>query len=192
MKEEQVISELKRLKTVLPPQAVLNEMKHSIYRKVGAEQKKPLQSTFMFALPVLAFVLLLVIFISSLFLTNQLETAILYSKMSFASNQYQKARIAFADITNRFHVTEPLRGNPYEFSHSLAIANTELSNLKLKGEKGKYTEQECRQIYHEYLSYLKKEEKNIPVNNSTYSSVRSQISTYEEQAEKKLHMYKSV
>ncbi len=193
MKEQEIINKLTLLKTVRPSQAVITDMKHDIYQKVGIGNKKNTFSNVTIALYGFAFVVLLTVFLSVvLLLPNPIHTVILYSKLSFASNQYQKVRIVFADTTNRFKVNKQLQQQPQEFSRSLALVNREMSELKLKGEKGKYTEQECRRIYHEYLSYLEKEEKSIPLTNRSFASVKSQINIYEEESEKKLNMYKSL
>lgn len=203
MKEKQVINKLRLLKTIQPTHRVLNDMKEGVYQQVGVKNK--IESTFglrefLGNISVLikeykvasysfVFALLLIIFlsVSSAFLPNQVHSIVLYGRLAFASNQYQRASIALADATSRFGANG---GSVTELSQSLALANTQLDNLKLKGEKGKYTAQQCHQIYQEYLSYLEREEKNVSTrNNSSLANVKFQINTYEELAEKKLHMY---
>jgi len=205
MKEEQVISKLTSLKAINPSQVTLRDIKQGVFQQVKNETNP--QSLFYtreafgtiahfiqlhkLAFYGLALVIVFVLISISFIIPNQFHTVILYSKLAFAPNQYQKSRIALQDVTSRFGNNKQTEQNTQELLQSLALANTELSNLKLKGVKGEYTQQECHKLYQEYLNYLIKEEKNIPAKDSTFSSVKSQINSYQEQAEKKLHMYSS-
>lgn len=209
MKEQEVINKLKLLKTIQPNQRVLKDIKQNVYQQVYAENKIKTTSGFQELFGYIsnfiksytvvsygfAFTALLIIFlsVSSVLLPDQFHTAIVNGRIALASSHYQKARIALTDTKSRFEKNKTIETNTQEFSHSLALTNTQLNNLHLKGEKGKYSAQQCRQIYLEYLNFLKKEEKNINAkNNPSYSHLKSQINTYKEQAEKKLHMYNSL
>lgn len=205
MKDQQAIKKLQLLKTMQPAKHTLNSIKEGVYYQVQSENKAQTNlgiqdrfsniSTFLKTYGVAyyagAIAFLLVIFLSAsvLLFPNQTHTALLYGKLALAQNQYEKARIALNDTKTKFADNKTTQVNTNELVYSLALTNTQLNALRLKGEKGKYTAEECHNIYQEYLSYLENKEKNMQSNNSM---LKSQINSYEEQAEKKLHMYKSL
>lgn len=204
MKEEQLILKIKLLKRMQPSRTVFNEIKHDVYQQVQAENQRttfPIHGLFedIFTLRRLynsafysvAFALFLIVFlsISYTFFPNQLHNSILYGRLAVAPNQYEKAHIALEDTKNRFANDKIVHADTNELAYSLALTNSELNGLKLKGENGQYTASECHQIYQEYFTYLQSKEKVIP---STNTMLKSKINSYEEQAEKKLHMYKSL
>lgn len=207
MKEKQAVNKLKMLKTIQPTRAVLNGIKLGIYQQIKAENtnkaygfQELLDNIFIFVKSYgtvsysLAFVLLLIILlsVSSVLFSTKFQNIVLYSKLAFASNQYQKAQIAFVDTTGRFKEGKPIDHKALELSQSLALTNAQLNSLELKGEKGRYSAQQCHEIYQKYLNYLENEEKDLSTKNSSFAKVKFQINSYEEQAEKKLHMYNSL
>lgn len=207
MKEQQVINKLRLLKTMQPAKPVLKDIKQSVYQQMKVEYKTQtfgiqerfdsifvLIKSYNVAFYSVSVALLLILFLSasSVFFSNQVHNIILDSKLAVASNQYQRASIALADTTSRFGENMPVEQHTQELSQSLALTNAELNSLKLKGEKGQYTAQECHQIYQTYLNYLEKKEKSVFANNPPLLLVKSQMDMYEEQAEQKLNMYKSL
>lgn len=204
MKDQQAIKKLQLLKTMQPSKKALKGIKEGVYHQIQPETKmrtffsthdrfrSPASLQFYrvaFYAGAFAFLLIMFLFASTIFFPNQIHNAFLYGRLAFASNQYQKAQIALTDTKSRFADNKSAQENINELAYSLTVTNTQLTELKLKGEKGKYTAQECHQIYQEYLIYLESKEKVISSHNST---LKSQINSYEEQAERKLHMYNSL
>lgn len=205
MNEKQVIKKLILLKNIQPTQPVLENMKKNIYLQVQIKSKVDVNTLGKFSISINSLLklykpisygitfTLLVLFLSmfSVFPPNKLHDIILYTRLTLAPNQYEKASIALADTTDRFGSgTAVETDNTKDASRSIALANSELSNLKLKGENGKYTAKQCHQIYQEYLRYLEKENQNISTEKKqSLTMFKLQLSTYEELAEKKLHMY---
>jgi hypothetical protein len=63
----------------------------------------------------------------------------------------------------------------------------------LKGKNGKYIALQCHRLYQKYFNYLEKENATMPKENKqSFSLLKSQIKTFEEQAERKLHMYSNL
>lgn len=190
MNRKQVIKQIKLLKTLQPTQSVLDDMKEIVFQEVGVAHKDSfrfnLQSYRVTAYGI-AVAVFLIIFLSIFsIIPNQVHSIMMYGKLTFASNQYEKATLALADTIGRFGNKSIKVNNVQALSQSLALTNTELSDLKLKGEKGKYTAQECHAVYQQYLNYLQKEYIATP---QSFSTLKSQIFVYQEQAEQKLHMY---
>src|SRR6185312_9372220 len=190
-------------------ESVLHRVKKNVYQQVLGEDREKTKfglqnlldnvsrfiKQYTIASYGIAFALLLAIFFSTFsnLLPTETHTAILATKLAFAPNQYERARIALTDTTSRFANTQTVEEHIPSASQSFALTNNELAKLELKGEKGKYTTQECHQIYQKYLMYLEQENKNISQkNNPPLANLKSQISAYEELAEKKLHKYNSL
>lgn len=205
MKDQQAIKKIQLLKTLHPTKNTLRKIRESVYYQVQSEHKTQaslsIQERFStiaalikssgvtFYAGMIAFLFIISLSAFVLVFPNQTHTAFLYGRLVFAPNQYEKAHIALEDTKSRFANNNTAQSNANELVYSLTFTNTQLDELKLKGENGKYTAQECHQIYQEYLTYLESTEKSISSNNST---LKSQINAYEEQAEKKLHMYNSL
>jgi len=205
MRDQETINKLQLLKKIHPTKHALLSIKKGVYQQVKSENRT--QSHFRldgqmsnisylihsykvaFFASVIAFLFIVFLSASMILLPNQIHNAILYGRIALAQNQYEKAQVALDDTRNRFTNNKSVLTNTNELAFSLNMTNTELNKLKLKGEKGKYTAQQCHQIYKEYLSNLETNEKSIPSNNTT---LKSKINVYEEQAETKLHMYPSL
>jgi len=207
MNEKEIIEKLRLLKSIQPEQHVLSDIKKGVYRRVGVEYKvknifetnirkfitditQLLKAYRYISFGAMAILLLAIFsFMAFAFLPDQIHTIVRNTKVALASNRYEKASIALADIIDTYGKQRTAKkSNLNNFSQELAFTNTEMANLKLKGEQGKYTAKQCHDLYKQYLSYLKKEEKNQKTNTMS-SQVQSQITRYEEQAEQKLHMY---
>lgn len=205
MNEKIIIKKITLLKLIQPQQSVLKDIKNGVYKSVGIAKKENNQSfgeiftnislliksyRYLSLGVTFAFLLLLFSFVTSAFLPDQIHKIILYTKVALAPNRYEKARLALADITYTYKTNTILeKNNLTTLSQELAFTNAEMSNLKLKGEKGKYTKIQCHELYQQYLTYLKEENIAIPTAQQPFSSIKSQIITYREQAEQKLNMY---
>lgn len=78
-------------------------------------------------------------------------------------------------------------------SHSLALANTEMTGLKLIGEKGKYTMKDCLSLYSIYHNSLETMKNTVSTQDNSSpeeEKLLSEIKQYEKQSEQKLSKYK--
>lgn len=215
MKQEDLIKQLKLLKSVQPDSHTLMSIEGEIYSQLEIDKKNshwdrmkyfsdnvfliksnPFTSYGMVA----ALFVIVFLSISTGFLPNAMNNTLLYAKIATAPNQYEKAKIAFSYTQTQ---TETLNNNnnkinPHklvEISRTITLANTELSALKLVGEKGKYTSQQCQQLYKEYSQYLERLNRLISkksIDNGDEKSIellKAQIAGYEKQSELKLKIY---
>ena len=185
MNEKQIIKKLTLLQNVQPNKTLFTNMKNNVYQQVSPKRK--LQSKLLRFFPAqylsFAFVLIFILGVAYLMQPGSLHTIVLDTKLTFAANQYERANTVFSDTKSIS------KGDSGKFAYAIARTNTEMSELKLKGEKGKYTEQQCLMLYRQYLSFLDNEATIISTTGQQSSQVKSQINAYREQAEKKLHMY---
>lgn len=211
MKEDKFTQKLKTLKKLEPNSKMLASIKDTVYLSVQNEKKetvlekceeffkhifiilktKPLVS---YAFVVGIFLIAFIVYNSG-FLFNNLHKIELYAEVETAPNQYLKARIALADTQSSYSIDTITDGNATNLSQSIAFSNTQLSQLKLKGEKGKYTMQECRALYSQYIQYLQTLQNKLAFQNENKQSVsklKTQIISYTEQAEIKVHRYKQL
>lgn len=216
MKQEDLTKQLKLLKSIQPDYHTLLSIERDVYSQLKTDKRYSLwermkcfpDNAFLlfkanpFASTSIAFTFLIIVFLSISigFLPNEINKTMLYAKIATAPNQYEKAKIAFSYTQVQ---TDALNKNDNkldtyklkEVSRTIALANTELSGLKLIGEKGKYTSQQCQQLYKEYSRYLEKLDSLLSkqaLNNEDQKSVmdlRMQIAVYEKQSEQKLRFY---
>jgi len=209
MNQDKVIKKLQLLKSIQPQHNVLNTIKKDVYMQIYISSNNnknilnayyfysifsrlKLQQDLSYRVAILV-IFLIFIFTFSPFLQNKIHTISTYSRIAFTQNQYKKANIALADSQYIYADSKAINyDTSKDILQSLSLTNKELSLLKLKGEKGKYTAQQCHALYQNYLLYLEKMISNISGNQKSTLVLKSQILSYEEQAEKKLHMYRDL
>jgi hypothetical protein len=132
----------------------------------------------------------IILLLHSITLQNSIHSLVLDTRLAFASDQYQKATLALSDTTSRYGSKQKVvKSDIANMSYALALTNTQMSQLKLKGEDGKYTAKQCHALYQQYLAYLQKEDRFTP---QSFSNLKFQIKAYKEQAEIKLNMYRNL
>ncbi len=216
MKQEDVIRQLNLLKLIKPGSHTLKTIERDVYSQLKINENssiwervtcfsKNVYLTFKsnpFPSYTIATVLLIIVFlsISTGFLPNEINKTLLYAKIAVAPNQYEKAKIAFSYTQAQ---TDMLDKNSSkidtykltEVSRTIALANTQLSGLKLMGEKGKYTTQQCQELYKEYSQHLEKLDSLLSktsIDNGDKKSIeflKAQIAGYEKESEQKLKGY---
>ena len=197
MNDKQVIKKLIILKSIEPDDETLRLIRKRISPPVSIISfdftkwfiKKPLISVFALASVV-------IIFTATVFLfSNFLDKTILYAKITFASNHYEKAKIALSNVQNQvdsFQKNLPNNTKIKELSSSLALANQEMSGLQLIGEKGKYTSYQCEELYESYHKDLQTIEDTIDqTNNNQGKALISQAKQYDKEAAMKLEKYRN-
>lgn len=198
MKDEYVIRKLKLLKKVEPGSGVILAVEKNVYSKIEPETGLPFPQKYnpfvFYGLAAFAFAILL-LFATGI-LPNRFDEAALYSRVALARNQYVKANLALSnakDKINRLISNKKIDKNKTsDISRTLAFAQGELSGLKLMGEKGKYTSEECKKLYGEYHLYLEKLKtyfKETNSNGEEISVLESQIDKYEKESGQKLKLY---
>lgn len=200
MNDKQVKLKLHVLKSIKPETNTLHEIHGKVFSNIpqNVHRNRAKWLHLPFFIPVVSSIALaIMIFI----LGGFFSTIVLYTKIAMTPDQHEKAQIAFAyaqeTLSEQEKNSNKVNNNTYEtLSQSVEIANAQMSQLKLKGEKGKYTQHQCLTLYHEYYKYLQqlKRYTSSKATNSnslqTRNALLSEINTFDEQAEIKLHMYK--
>lgn len=204
MNERQISKKLTYLRSVHPNQQILTKIRQEVAREIDGKdvgllslfwqffaKKKPVRS-YRFSPLAITLAIFVVFFLFGLLtiMSGQVNTMVLYGKLAAATNQYQRAQIAFTNMENTHNPDQLIeKDRVKELSYSLALANTEMAKLRLKGEPGKYTARQCRNLYRQYLNYLDELSAKVPLNDL---DLASQVHDYSEQAEQKLDMYRKL
>lgn len=216
MKQADLILKLKSLKSIQPDYDVLKTIEKDVYSRFETNESnfilrriKAFSSnvfltfkTNPFASYGIAAALLIVVFlsVSTGFLPNEINKTLLYAKIATAPNQYVKASLALSYAQTKLDAVN-LKRNIHnqngikDISKSIALANIELSELKLMGDHGKYTSTQCKQLYRNYQTSLENLDHYITTSSlnredkESMASLKIQISNYEKQAEQKLNLY---
>jgi len=199
MKKKQAIKKLQLLQLVQPDNVTLRAIHKTVLSEIPVQEQFSIREWLSIS-PVIQLVAFgaVVIFLSVLtrFMPDAFEKALVYSKIAAASNQYEKAKIAFAYVNDQF---SSMKNNSFDsskmesVSQALTLANTQMSGLKLVGEKGKYTSQQCLELYEAYHTDLKNMDRLISSKASQSAQkgiLASEVEKYDQQSEKKLHNYK--
>lgn len=216
MKQASIIKKLRSLKLIQPDSETLRATEKNVYFRIKTnqsssiwEQVRSLSSSAFnifkanpfgsYSLTV-ALLVIIVISISSGFLPNKINKTLLYAKIATAPNQYVRARIALSNAQDKINTVNVASNKISEnkikdISQSIALANTELSELKLMGEKGKYTSEQCKELYRNYHNSLENLDHYITTSSlgrgdeQSKAFLKTQISNYEKEAEQKLKLY---
>lgn len=216
MKQADLILKLKSLKSIQPDSNILKTIEKDVYSHLETNESnfvlrriKSFSSNIFltfktnpFASYGVAAALLLVVFlsVSTGFLPNEINKTLLYAKIATAPNQYVKASLALAYAQTKINTVNLKRNKPNEngikdISRSIALANIELSELKLMGEKGKYSSVQCKDLYRNYQTSLENLDHYIATSSTNIEDkesialLKTQIFNYEKQAEQKLNLY---
>ena len=198
MRDKQIIEKIQLLRSIKPDEETIRLIhKQSTAQLFGEKRYGIRKWSITSAIPYVALLVILLFFFSvSVLLPNSIHTSIISARIALAPNHYEKAKIAVAHAESEFasFSQQPNDANKLsDFSQALAIANTQMTNLKLKGEKGKYTMQDCLSLYTTYYTSLESMKQTLisQTNSSNKNkSLYKQINQYDQQAEKKLHLYK--
>ncbi len=197
------------IKAVQPSEHSLEVMKRDVFYRIQTDKRQPsffnvlqLRSAFLYGTFALA-VFLLVLTNSINPLSSVVEKTYLITQITLAQSKYQKATIALSFAQEKITVVKNSNGQLSasqidDMSQATNLANTQLANLNLIGEKGKYTGTQCQQLYKKYYSYLEEAKNTValktanPVDNVSKTSTQlfnTQLEEYEQQAKVKLSHY---
>ncbi len=199
MKEKQVIDKLQLLQSVQPDTQALQLIQERVCSQIFPKKhftfRNWLAVTPINPLVAVATVVLILLVVIGFFPQIYVK-AFVTTRIAFAPSQYEKAKIAFAYADEQFYSLKKnsfTNSNVKSFSGSLTLANNEMIRLKLKGEKGKYTKEQCLNLYsayHSSLEIMKKEVDSKFDSSKDKPLLLAEIKQYNEQSEKKLRKYK--
>lgn len=195
MNEKNLIKKLSPLKEVTPSSQRIRQIKDKIYHEIDGERKRTSSFTLYDKYEHLrpsyygVFIVLLLIIGTYIFYSPYMQTNIqplIYStRIALADNHYQKTKLAFEEAQMQFNSNESYQ----EVMATTGTTNQYISDLHLQGEKGKYTAQQCKKLYQEYMQYLyvlknRLEQQKQP-------NYEAQVSQYQEQAKARIAYYKT-
>lgn len=194
MNDKTIKKKIALLRSMEPDRNTVRSIHEQVFPRSYREKQKWLPLPVLVPLVAITGVIVLVVFAVSVFIPRFFDQTITYAKIAIAPDQYEKAQIAFAYEISQISAMQ--KKTPHDIdisslSQSLALANEEMNGLTLKGEKGKYTAQQCLELYTAYYDSLGRVKKELMRgDNAQKKSLLFQINQYDEQAEKKLHKYK--
>lgn len=198
MKEKKLIEELQLLQSVQPDSYTLRVIKKKVDMEVLGNNNFSIRKWFSFT-PLTTFIaiaaVIFFIIVVTRFLPDTIENDFIVAKIVLASNQYERAKIAVVNVDNQFVVLQQKNFDKRKvilLSQSLALANNQMSGLKLIGEKGKYTSSDCLSLYAKYHKSLETMKNSISSqqNFPEDTQLLAKIKQYDDQSEKKLHEYR--
>lgn len=204
MKKTDLIKQLKLLHQIDPSDRVMGEIGKKIELKIKdvrleiPKKENNMPETLINSLKtnkswvfVLAFTVIIIIFAGSGPFSDLSKSIVLSTRIAIAPNQYEKTRIAIEYVKKQQYDSSQIE----KFSNTLAMADTQLSQLKLMGEKGKYTTKQCKTEYLEFYNYLENTKKYISTvtvekeDEKAVTQLKSQMNQYQNRADSKLKLY---
>lgn len=110
------------------------------------------------------------------------------SRIAFTGNHYLKTKLVFEEATQNFRASHDTASVQQVIAET-AETNYYISRLHLAGEKGKYTKEQCEQLYTEYVAFLGMLRSRLAQSN--LSGYEAQILYYQQQAGIRMSYYKS-
>jgi hypothetical protein len=195
MNEKNLIKKLSPLKEVTPSSQRIRRMKDKIYHEIDGERKRTssftLYDTYLYLRHQqygVFIVLALIIGVGIFYLPytqNSIQPLIYSTRIALADNHYQKTKLAFEEAQMQFNSNESYQ----EVMATTGTTNQYISDLHLQGEKGKYTAQQCKKLYQEYMQYLSVLKNRLEQQGQP--NYEAQISQYQEQAKSRFAYYKT-
>jgi hypothetical protein len=218
MKEDQLINQLKYFKKLEPRPGEMISMENRILNDIGREEVTRVSGfskafsrlrEFFRVYPVsYGFTLAFAVFVIVTFTTispfrNTIKFAWVSTRIVLASNIYQKASLAFAYSQNQLGDL-PVAPNHdtvskiKDLADSANVANSYLAGLHLVGEPGKYTNDQCLELYRKYVIFLEKFQANVlndmknskdNTSKSELQNIYNRITLFDKQADLRLKSY---
>lgn len=191
MNEQKTIRQLKLLKKVKARKSVIED----IYRDISfiTKTKKPTDSQKIFYsdryILITSIILLILAAVISQPLTYFFKKSEAITRITLSSNRLTKSSIALS------YAISNSNGNAQELSDTIFIVDSQMSSLKLMGEPGKYTTDQCKDLYRTYDAYLNTLEYQIKNSKNKLTSkdkekLLNQIDKYEKETDFKLNLYR--
>lgn len=219
MNDDEVSNKIKQLRKLEPSQEMLSVLREDIYSRIKSQRSSSFldltrvfsifntflspRPIFLYGATVLILLLVTVAALNMSFLLRQYRMAAVETQIAFSGNKYEKAQLVLSFSQNQLISLKQTnqQGLTTEVKYltdATFETNRRLASLNLMGEKGKYTKNQCLDIYKNYQDYLEQlkqtvKEKMVQTNDlSTQRELQSllnQITQFEKQAETRLKLY---
>lgn len=208
MNNYKIIEQLRILKHINPSEETMESIKHNVLLRVqGNKEQLPFSNKLhpyylkpILVYSTLAFALAVILLAPLTPARYWIDNAYLLLRLDFAPNNFQRASIALVTAQNKLKIVNnsAKKISPsqiHDILHATDVANEQLASLNLIGEPGKYTSNECQQIYRSYYNYLEEVENTVTldkvdVSTNFFEIFNYQIHKYARHAELKLSQYK--
>lgn len=215
MKEKDLLSILALLQKIEPSSNTIKEIREEITRRIEREEtsrfytdQEPMLIRFFHTLfsgrflPAFFVILLLLIGAGAMVSGGRTVSFINRVKIVFAANVYEKAILQFNLAKREMEAIRTKNTFMKEDAEKLAAVtvplNSSMEGLNLVGERGKYTVEQCLELYKKYYNYLEdlgkmaRGRKDMITQNDTavIGQFLARMKEYEERAEERLGLYK--
>ena len=206
MNEKEVIKKIHLLKDIRPTQQDMQTVRKKItgVAKIDTHKfyyfwgKSKLQKTYSF-LSILTLLLLVILFGTRQ--TQLFQTTIYQTQIAIAQNNYQKAKLSLEFSQKKLNLLQKNHDpkNMNNLLDSLHTTNAYVSQLRLEGENGQYSKDQCKAIYQSFAISIDSTEKTLKQieQNTTDPSVKTaveqstpQVTQIEKQVDSRLGFYR--
>jgi len=198
MNEKDIAKKLSSLKDITPSSQRIKRMKEGIFREIDGKkvhEKNPVwYARYQFLMRPQYLLLVLLLIVVGVFsistMQKNIQPVIFSARIALVNNHYEKAKLAFEEAQTQLNSINDSDLSSYQqVMETTTTTNAYISHLQLQGEKGKYTKEQCKNLYQKYALYLStlnhhlQEEKQF-----TYEAT---IVNYQKQAKSRLAFYKT-
>lgn len=196
MNEKEMIKKLKLLTKLAPCDKSITRMRVMVLRNIAEEEnssflpryKDSIQRQYIF-ISLFSMVVLIGI-LSFPYVQKNIQPIVFTTKIALASNHYEKAKVSFQEAQLQFAEVQASPKISVESLMATTLATQQyITKLHLNGEKGKYTQEQCKILHQEYLGYLKKLKNQLK--QEEYLGYAARITEYQQQVTNRLAFYKS-
>lgn len=198
MNEKDIAKKLSPLKDITPSSQMIKRMKEGIYRELDGKKIQEKNHVrydryqFLLRLQYLLFVILLIVLgiFSMPSMQKNIQPVIFSARIALANNHYEKAKLAFEEAQIQLNSINDSNVSSYQqVMETTTTTNGYISHLQLQGEKGKYTKEQCKNLYQQYALYLSTLNHHLQVEKQfTYEAT---VLNYQKQAQSRLAFYKT-
>jgi hypothetical protein len=195
MKEKDFIKELSLLKEVTPSSKRTQRMKVKLLKEIDGNTTSNVSISRykIFVCPQYFLFLIFLLLIGIIFTisTQKSVQPFFYSaRIALADNHYVKTKLAFEVAQMELNSSQQSdKPSIQPVMTATTTTNEYISHLHLQGEKGKYTAEQCKELYQEYTHYLSMLKSRL--HQQKEYSYEAQILQYQEQAKSRLAYYKT-
>lgn len=198
MKEKDIAKKLSPLKDITPSSQRIKRMKENIFREIEGKKIRERDSKgydrYQFLLRPQYLLLILLLIILGIFsmpsTQKNIQPVIFSARIALASNHYEKAKLAFEEAQGQLGSINDSEASSYQqVMATTTTTNGYISHLQLQGEKGKYTKEQCKNLYQQYALYLSTLNQHLQAEKQF--RYEATVLNYQKEAKSRLAFYKT-
>ena len=198
MNEKEIAKKLSPLKEVTPSPQRIKRIKDNIFSEIDGKKIREKDSvwynSYKFLMHPQYLLLVIPLIVIGIFFTSTTQKNIqpfVYSaKIALADNHYEKAKLAFEEAQMQLgSINDSDMSSYQQVMETTTTTNEYISHLHLQGEKGKYTKEQCKNLYQQYALYLST--LNHHLQDEKQYTYEATVLNYQKQAKSRLAYYKT-